>query len=135
MFRSKVLPEIESLDAVKDHQRITFLSCRVDFPCDTTRALEFALRAKKRYADTDIIVSMLMERGYDGEYGRAALKRMNAIHGRFDIADEDFPYVLSTFIFVVPDHWNERFGWAGSGGRSISTACRAAVNCARSLGG
>jgi hypothetical protein len=131
MFRSKVLPEIESLDAVKDHQRITFLSCRMDFPWDTTRALEFALfrtfcvpsisalldstqefalRAQKRYDDTDIIVSTLMERGYDSEYGRAALKRMNAIHGRFDIANEDFLYVLSTFIFV-PDRWNERFGW------------------------
>ena len=131
MFRSNVLPEIESLDAVKDHQRITFLSCRVDFPWDTTRALEFALfrtfcvpsisklldftqefgqRAQKRYDDTDIIVSALMEHGYDSEFGRAALKRMNSIHGRFEIANEDFLYVLSTFVFV-PDRWNERPGW------------------------
>ena len=131
MFRSKVLPEIESLHAVKDHQRITFLSCRVDFPWDTTRAMEFALfrtfcvpsisalldmtqefglRAQKRYDDTDVIVSTLMERGYDSEFGRAALKRMNAIHGRFDIANGDFLYVLTTFV-TVPDRWNERFGW------------------------
>src|SRR5436190_565011 len=112
---SAVLQEIEKLDAVRDHQRITFLSCRVDFPFDTTRALEFALfrtfcvpsisalldktgefqnRAQKRYDDTDIIVSEMMERGYDSERGRAALKRMNAMHGRplertFRLAPDD----------------------------------------------
>ena len=131
MFGSPVLPEIERLDAVADHQRITFLSCRVDFPWDTTRALEFALfrtfcvpsisalldmteefgrRAQKRYDDTDIIVSSMMEHGYDSEFGRSALKRMNSIHGRFQIGNDDFLYVLSTFIFEVI-RWNERFGW------------------------
>jgi hypothetical protein len=131
MFASQVLPEIERLDAVRDHQRITFLSCRVDFPWDTTRALEFALfrtfcvpaisalldktqefgrRAQRRYDDTDIIVSEMMEHGYDSDRGRAALERMNAIHGRFKIRNEDFLYVLSTFVFE-PVRWNERFGW------------------------
>jgi hypothetical protein len=130
-MRSKVLSEIERLDPVKDHQRITFLSCRVDFPFDTTRALEFALfrtfcvpsisalldrtrefecRAQKRYDDTDIIVSEMMEHGYDSKRGRAALKRMNQLHGRFQISNEDFLYVLSTFVFE-PIRWNERFGW------------------------
>ena len=82
MFRSPVLPEIQTLDAMRDHQRIAFVCCRVDFPWDTTRALEFALfrtfcvpaisalldktqefgkRAQKRYDDTDIIVSEMME--------------------------------------------------------------------------
>ncbi len=131
MFRSPVLREIESLDAVRDHQRIAFLSCRVDFPWDTTRALEFALfrtfcvpsisalldktqefarRAQKRYDDTDIIVSEMMEHGYDSERGRAALARMNTLHGRFKIRNEDFLYVLSTFIYE-PVRWNRRFGW------------------------
>ena len=35
---------------------------------------------------------------------------MNQLHGRFDIANEDFLYVLSTFIFE-PIRWNDRFGW------------------------
>jgi hypothetical protein len=35
---------------------------------------------------------------------------MNQLHGRFDIANEDFLYVLSTFIYE-PIRWNERFGW------------------------
>jgi hypothetical protein len=131
MFRSRVLDEIRGLDPVRDHQRIVLLSTRVDFPFDTTRALELALfrtfgvpsisallhrtgeferRAQKRYDDTDIIVSELTEHGYDSERGRAALARMNAIHGRFTIANEDFLYVLSTFVFE-PVRFNARFGW------------------------
>ena len=131
MFPSKVLAEIATLDPVKDHQRIVFLSCRADFPFDTTRALEFALfrtfcvpavsalldrtgefqnRAQKRYDDTDIIISEMMEHGYDSERGRAALRRMNQIHERFTISNDDYLYVLSTFIFE-PIRWNERFGW------------------------
>ena len=131
MFTSRVLREIATLDAVKDHQRIVLLSTRVDFPFDTTRALELALfrtfgvpsisallhrtgeferRAQKRYDDTDIIVSEMLEHGYDSERGRAALARMNAIHGRFKIANDDFLYVLSTFV-VEPIRFNARFGW------------------------
>jgi hypothetical protein len=131
MAPSRVLDEISRLDPVRDHQRIVFLSTRVDFPFDTTRALELALfrtfgvpsisavlhrtrefeyRAQKRYDDTDIIVSELLEHGYDSERGRAALARMNEIHGRFKIANEDLLYVLSTFVFE-PIRFNRRFGW------------------------
>jgi hypothetical protein len=131
MFRSPVLEEIRGLDPRTDHQRIILLSMRVDFPFDMTRALEFALfrtfsvpsisalldktgefqgRPQKRYDDTDIIVSELIERGYDSERGRAALRRMNQLHGRFAIANDDFLYVLSTFIYE-PIRWNERYGW------------------------
>ena len=35
---------------------------------------------------------------------------MNRIHGRFEIANEDFLYVLSTMVFE-PIRWNARFGW------------------------
>jgi hypothetical protein len=127
----RVLDEIRTLDPVEDHQRIVYLSTCFDFPFDTTRALEFALyrtycvpsvsalldrtgefaaRPQKRYDDTDIIVSELMEWGYESEHGKRALRRMNQIHGRFDISNADFLYVLSTFIFE-PIRWNARFGW------------------------
>jgi hypothetical protein len=129
--RYAVLREIQRLDPEKEHQRIVFLSSCYDFPFDTTRSLEFALfrtfavpsisalldrtgefhrRPQKRYDDTDIIVSELMERGYDSDRGKRALRRMNQMHGRFAIANEDFLYVLSTFIYE-PLRWNERFGW------------------------
>src|SRR5262249_24182232 len=131
MPRSRVLGEILRLDPLTDHQRIVFLSTRHDFPFDTTRSLEFALfrtfcvpsigalldrtseffgRAQKRYDDTDIIVSELMERGYDSQRGNRALRRMNQLHGRFIIANDDFLYFLSTFIYE-PIRWNARFGW------------------------
>jgi hypothetical protein len=131
MRRPGILKQIQALDAERDHQRIVFLSTCFDFPFDTTRSLEFALfrtfcvpqiaalldrtgefrdRAQKRYDDTDIIVSELMERGYDSERGRRALARMNQQHGRFAIANDDFRYVLSTFIYE-PIRWNARFGW------------------------
>src|SRR5262245_20363354 len=131
MGRSLVLEEIRSLDPERDCQRIVFLSTCFDFPFDTTRALEFALfrsfaspsvsalldrtgefarRAQKRYDDTDLLVSELMEWGCDSDCGRRALRRINQLHGRFAIANDDFRYVLSTFIFE-PIRWNARFGW------------------------
>jgi hypothetical protein len=130
-MRSPVLERILALDPVRDHVEIVYLSTRFDFPFDTVRALELALfrtfavpsisallastgefleRAQKRYDDTDLIVSEMVEHGYESERGRAALQRMNEIHARFTIANEDFLYVLSTFIFE-PIRWNERFGW------------------------
>jgi hypothetical protein len=126
-----ILDRIEQLDPERDDQRIVHLSTCYDFPFDTTRALEFALfrtfavptisdlldrtgefanRAQKRYDDTDLIVSELMEWGYDSDRGKRALRRVNQLHGRFAIANEDFLYVLSTFVFE-PIRWNARFGW------------------------
>jgi hypothetical protein len=131
MPRPTVLEQIRALDPEQDHQRIVFLSTCYEFPFDTTRGLELALfrtfcvpsisalldrtgefhqRAQKRYDDTDLIVSELLERGYDSERGARALSRMNQQHGRFSIANEDFLYVLSTFVFE-PIRWNARFGW------------------------
>jgi hypothetical protein len=72
---------------------------------------EFAARAQKRYDDTDLIISELYNYGYDSERGRAALRRMNQQHGRYPtIANENFLYVLTTFVFEPP-RWMERFGW------------------------
>jgi hypothetical protein len=74
------------------------------------RTGEFRQRPQKRYDDTDIIVSELMEWGYDSDRGQAALRRMNQIHSRFAISNDDFLYVLSTFIYE-PIRWNARYGW------------------------
>jgi hypothetical protein len=131
MARSRVLEEIRKLDPVRDDQRIVHLSTCYDFPFDTTRALEFALfrtfavpsisalldrtgefaqRPQRRYDDTDLLVSELMEWGYDSDRGRRALLRMNHLHGRFEISNDDFLYVLSTFVYELV-RWNQAFGW------------------------
>ena len=131
MRDSPYLQEIRGLDPVADHSRIVFLDTCFEFPWDTTRALELALfrtfavpsvaevldasgefaRApQKRYDDTDLILSSIVEAGYDSEDGKRAIRRMNRIHGRFEISNEDFLYVLSSFVFE-PIRWNARFGW------------------------
>jgi ER-bound oxygenase mpaB/B'/Rubber oxygenase, catalytic domain len=128
---SPYLWEIRALDPVADHSRIVYLDTCFEFPWDTTRSLELALfrtfavpsiaelldrtgefgrAAQKRYDDTDLILSTIVEAGYDSEEGKRAIRQMNRIHGRFEIANEDFLYVLSSFVFE-PIRWNARFGW------------------------
>jgi hypothetical protein len=128
---SRYLREIRRLDPVADHSRIVYLDTCFEFPWDTTRSLELALfrtfavpsvaavldasgefgRApQKRYDDTDLILSTIVEAGYDSDEGKRAIRRMNRIHGRFEISNEDFLYVLSSFVFE-PIRWNARFGW------------------------
>lgn len=131
MARDSILKEIQTLDPQKDHERTVFLSTCYEFSFDTTRAMEVALfrtfcvpsisglldrtgefrqRTQKRYDDTDILVSELLEWGYSSERGRRAIQRINQLHGRFSITNKDFLYVLSTFLFE-PIRWNRRFGW------------------------
>jgi mpaB/rubber oxygenase-like protein len=128
---SRYLREIRGLDPVHDHRRIVYLDTCFEFPWDTTRALELALfrtfavpsvaalldstgefsrAAQKRYDDTDLILSSIAESGYDSEEGKRAIRQMNRIHGRFEISNDDFLYVLSSFAFE-PIRWNARFGW------------------------
>jgi len=87
---SPYLEEILRLDPVGDHKRITHLVTCYEFPFDTTRSLElaffrtyavpaigtlldpsgeFAARPQKRYDDTDLIIGLMIEDGYDGETG------------------------------------------------------------------
>ena len=131
MRESRYLREIRRLDPVADHSRIVYLDTCFEFPWDTTRSLELALfrtfavpsiaavldtsgefgRApQKRYDDTDLILSSIVEAGYESVEGKEAIRHMNRIHGRFRISNDDFLYVLSSFVFE-PIRWNARFGW------------------------
>lgn len=122
---------ILTLDPVAAHQEICFLSACYDFPWDYTRALELALfrtfgvakgtpllertgefieRTRKRYDDTVLLLGELLEHGYEGERGRAALRRMNQQHNRYTIPNDEYLYTLSTFVFE-PMRWIARFGW------------------------
>jgi hypothetical protein len=126
-----ILAEIRGLDPVFDHQRIAFLTSLHEFPWDTTRSLELALfrafavakgtgllagtgeftnRTQKRYDDTVLLLAEILEHGYDSQRGKAALRRINQMDGRYSIPNDEFLYVLSTFVFE-PIRWNERFGW------------------------
>ncbi len=142
MREQQVLNKLQPLDPEKDTLEIVRLIANYDFPWDTARSLEFALfrtfavpsignllaatheftkRPQKRYDDTDLILSEMMEHGYDSERGSAALRRLNRIHGHFNISNDDFLYVLSTFV-IEPYRWNQRFGYRISGQKELDAS-------------
>src|SRR4029434_4669884 len=129
--RFDILSEIERLDPARDHQRIVHLSFGYDFPWDAVRSLEIALyhtycvprisalldrtgefreRTQQRYDDTSLLVAEMCKWGYESGRGKEALERMNWAHSHFKIANDDFLYVLSTFIYE-PIRWIDAFGW------------------------
>ena len=131
MGRFDILREIERLDPERDHARIMHLSFGHEFCWDSVRALEIALyrtycvpsisalldrtgefyqHTQRRYDDTAILVAEMCEWGYEEGRGRQALERMNWAHGHYQIANSDFLYVLSTFIFE-PIRWIDAFAW------------------------
>ena len=131
MGRRGVLDEIERLDPERDFERISFLSTNHDFPWDVEQSLslaffktygiptiselldrtgEFRERAQKRYDDTELILAEIVDNGMDSERGREATRRMNRMHGRFPIRNDDYLYVLATFV-LVPLRWNRKYGW------------------------
>lgn len=60
---------------------------------------EFIRRPRKRYDDTELLLAEILENGFDSKRGRSALQRINQMHNRFAIANRDFLYVLTTFVF------------------------------------
>jgi hypothetical protein len=129
--RFAILRAIEQLDPERDHQRIVHLSFGYEFPWDSIRALEIALyrtycipsisalldrtgefhtNTQRRYDDTSILVAEMCEWGYEHGRGKEALDRMNWAHAHYRIANDDFLYVLSTFIYE-PIRWIDAFGW------------------------
>lgn len=122
---------IQTLDPEYDCQEIAYQFTCYEFPWDVTRSLEFALfrvfgvakgtpllaqtgeflqRTQKRYDDTVLILSEILEHGYDSPRGHAALVRMNKQHGRYGIPNDEYVYTLSTFI-LEPVRWIDRYGW------------------------
>lgn len=130
-----MLEEINRLDPRTDHCRIVHLLAGYEFPWDGIRALEMALmrsfcspsvsrllhrtgefrkHGQKRYDDTALLVAEFMQSGYDSDRGRAAIAHMNRIHSVYSISNEDYLFVLSTFI-LEPIAWIERYGWRKPG--------------------
>lgn len=129
--RYAIYDQIQKLDPEKDSHRISFLSGSYDFPRDIEISLalgffktfaipsiakildktkQFENFGQKRYDDTAILLGEFLENGTESESGRAAIRRLNQIHKKYPISNEDFLYTLSTFIYE-PVRWNLRFGW------------------------
>ncbi len=131
MAKRGILAEIDSLDPNRDYQRICFLSTNHDFPWDVEQSLslaffktygvptisalldqtgEFRDHAQKRYDDTKLILAEMLDHGIDSERGRDANRRLNQMHGRYAISNDDYLYVWSV-ILLEPLRWNRRWGW------------------------
>src|SRR3954454_14435674 len=141
---------IRQLDPEVDFAEIYRIMGAYEFPWDMTQSLglalyrtyavpsigqllsatgEFEHRTHKRYADTGLILDAVLAHGFAGAQGRAAIRRMNQMHGAYAISNDDMRYVLSTFV-VIPMRWMDRFGW-----RPMSETERvASANYYRELG-
>lgn len=131
MKREKIRQQIDGLCPQKDHCEIVRLIVCDGFLWDFNRALELALfrtfaspsissllartgefsrNGQKRYDDTSLLMLQLLRYGYDSAQGTAALARINHTHGHFSIPNEDYLFVLSTFM-LDPIDWIQRYGW------------------------
>ncbi|MFF2043107.1 oxygenase MpaB family protein [Kitasatospora sp. NPDC058170] len=150
MKRYDWLKKIQQLDPETEFIQIYRISSWYEFPWDTTQSLSFALyrtyavpgigrllaqtreftdRAQKRYDDTTLILEAVVEHGFGSVQGREAIRRMNQMHRRYDISDDEYLYVLATFV-VVPKRWLDDYGWRPYSRHEV----RAATNYYRELG-
>jgi ER-bound oxygenase mpaB/B'/Rubber oxygenase, catalytic domain len=127
------LAEIRTLDPYDDadRDRIVTLTARHDFPWDFDQGVAIAFlrdygipsiarlldRTKqfegdgiKRYDDTLIFQEEAVADGVDSPRAKAAVDRLNRIHGHYTIPNDEFQYVLATTI-VGPVRWIEKYGW------------------------
>ena len=84
-------------------------ACRRSRGCCTRRASSSG-DGIKRYDDTILIGQESTIDGIDSERGHAAVRRLNKIHGHYDIPNDEFAYVLATTI-VGPVRWISEYGW------------------------
>lgn len=132
LLRYKRLRLISSMDPVRDAVALSKLTLFVEFPLLSRKALEFSLfktfaipsiskllaatrqfspaTVNKRYDDTDILIQEFLVNHVDSSRGSRALRRLNFIHGRFNISNQDFLYTLSTFI-LEPKRFASKFGY------------------------
>jgi len=129
--RYEIRDHIRTLDPVRDRDEIVWLVSRHEFPWDYNqgtgvaflrdygipsiavlldRTGEFDHDGIKRYDDTLLVAEEATVEGIDSERGHASLRRLNRIHGHYDIPRHEFHYVLATTI-VGPVEWIRAYGW------------------------
>jgi len=123
--------EIATLDPDTDFERIAQIMSYYEFPWDIQQALSFALfrtyavpsigrllfdtgeftaNTQKRHDDTALVLESVLVDGIESSTGRSAVRRMNQMHGSYDISNDDMRYVLATFV-VIPHRWLDAYGW------------------------
>ena len=129
--RYDIRDHVRTLDAERDRDEIAWLVSRHEFPWDYNqgtgvaflrdygipsiaalldRTGEFEHDGVKRYDDTLLVAEEASVEGIDSARGHATLRRLNRIHGHYDIPNDEFRYVLATTI-VGPVEWIRAYGW------------------------
>ncbi len=119
------------LDVETDYEEISRNLADYEFPWDYYQALRIALfrtyavpsiggllhytgafeaDVQKRHDDTTLILWSISHFGIDSKDGHTSIRRMNQMHGSYDISNEDMLYVLTTFV-VMPMRWLRDYGW------------------------
>lgn len=71
---------------------------------------QFEHESLKRLDDTRAILVEMGKDGFDAPHAKTMADHLNAIHGFYDIPNDEFLHTLSTFIFDV-QLFTDRFGW------------------------
>jgi hypothetical protein len=143
--------QIEKLDPDADYEQIYRITTTHEFPWDMTQALSLALfrtfavpsigrllhetgeferRTKKRYDDTALLLDEVTRCGLESADGRRAVRRINQMHGAYDITNDDMRYVLSTFV-VVPKRWMDDYGWRPFSPAEVAASTRYYIELGR----
>ena len=154
MHREHWLRRIEELDLDADYLEIARITATLEFPWDVTQALSFALfrtyavpsiggllartgeftsNPQKRYDDTVLLLDAVLQHGFANGEGRAALRRVNQMHGAYGISNDDLRYVLSTFV-VMPKRWLDDFGWRPLTAKEGEASTRYYLDLGRHMG-
>ncbi len=123
--------KIAELDPETDFEEISRIISYYEFPWDVQQSLSFALfrtyavpsigrllydtdqftgDTQKRHDDTALVLESVLDEGMESQKGRSAVRRMNQMHGSYDISNDDMRYVLATFV-VIPQRWIRDYGW------------------------
>lgn len=133
---------VAELDPREDWAEIYAITIEHEFPWDMEQSLSLALfrtfavpaigellrstgefteHGQKRYDDTAVVLQEVGDFVGGETDDRTGLRRLNQMHGSYDIPADQMLYVLTTFV-VVPMRWIDRFGY-----RPLSPAERLAA--------
>ncbi len=148
------LDRISRLDPERDYDEIANLTARYEFPWDYTQGTgiaflrdygvpsiarvldhtgEFEHHGVKRYDDTLLIGDESTIEGIDSPRSHAAVRRLNQIHGHYDIPNDEFQFVLATTI-VGPVRWIEAYGWRRLDSKEVAALAKVTTRFGELMG-
>jgi hypothetical protein len=144
----------DRLDPERDYQEIYRDLLSLEFPWDMVQALSFALlrtyavpsigrlldqtgefqhHTQRRYDDTALLLDEPLQHGLQSDRGRRGIRRINQMHGSYDISNEEMRYVLSTFV-VTPKRWLDDYGWRPMSAVEVRASVRYYLELGRLMG-